>query len=225
MASGRMCGTNMARRLWCRASGNNSCSKFRLLQNLVCHVYNIYNQHTKGSFAYENHKIHYTIVGIAAAPFGLHTGGFAGRRPRLYSRIHTRTHARCRGRTLGVPWISQSQYGAIVHTWINKISDKYPSVRIRKYVVMPNHIHVILCINDVDSHGRPDAAPTPTVGRIIGYFKYQTAKEMDIAGFWQRSYHDRIIRDRAEYHAIWHYIDNNPARWAEDEYNIQPRTT
>jgi hypothetical protein len=35
---------------------------------------------------------------------------------------------------------------------------------------------------------------------------------------WQRSFHERIIRNEAEYQRIWQYVDNNPARWAEDEY-------
>lgn len=35
---------------------------------------------------------------------------------------------------------------------------------------------------------------------------------------WQRSYHDHIIRDEADYLRIWDYIDTNPDKWAEDEY-------
>jgi hypothetical protein len=69
--------------------------------------------------------------------------------------------------------------------------------------------------------GRQNAAPTTTISRIIGYFKYQTTKEIDIPGFWQRSFHDRIIRDEDEYSRIWKYIDENPARWREDDYYIE----
>ena len=35
---------------------------------------------------------------------------------------------------------------------------------------------------------------------------------------WQRSYYDHIVRHDADYLRIWQYIDENPARWAEDEY-------
>ena len=40
------------------------------------------------------------------------------------------------------------------------------------------------------------------------------------AGFpiWQKSFHEHIIRNEAEYQAIWRYIDENPARWTEDKY-------
>jgi len=37
---------------------------------------------------------------------------------------------------------------------------------------------------------------------------------------WQRNYFERIIRDEAEYRIKWQYIDENPARWDEDEYHI-----
>lgn len=35
---------------------------------------------------------------------------------------------------------------------------------------------------------------------------------------WQASFYDHIIRSRPDYLRIWQYIDENPARWAEDEY-------
>ena len=35
---------------------------------------------------------------------------------------------------------------------------------------------------------------------------------------WQASFYDHMIRTEADYLRIWHYIDENPAQWAEDEY-------
>ena len=35
---------------------------------------------------------------------------------------------------------------------------------------------------------------------------------------FQRSYHDHIIRDEADYQSRWNYIDQNPDKWAEDEH-------
>jgi len=35
---------------------------------------------------------------------------------------------------------------------------------------------------------------------------------------WQRSYYDHIIRNGEDYLRIWKYIDENPLKWAEDEY-------
>ena len=36
---------------------------------------------------------------------------------------------------------------------------------------------------------------------------------------WQEGYHDRIIRDERGLERARHYILDNPAKWAEDEYN------
>ncbi|MCL2344177.1 MAG: hypothetical protein FWC62_09860, partial [Firmicutes bacterium] len=62
---------------------------------------------------------------------------------------------------------------------------------------------------------RPTNALIPSIVAII---KKKTNKA---AGFdmWQDSYHDHIIRDEGEYQRIWQYIDENPARWTEDEYH------
>lgn len=83
---------------------------------------------------------------------------------------------------------------------------------------MPNHIHMILCIHS-ETGWRPQAAAT--VGRIINQFKGAVSKE---AGFpvWQKSYHDHIIRDSADYQRVWDYIDTNPVRWREDRYYTGP---
>jgi REP element-mobilizing transposase RayT len=139
------------------------------------------------------------------------------------------------GRIVGAascrPLMELSDYGKIVRTWIDKIPAKYPYVKIDKQIIMPNHIHMILSMRKENANanlgrqnanlGRQNAAPTVSISRVIGYFKYQTTKEIDIPGFWQRSFHDRIIRDEDEYNRIWQYIDENPARWREDDDFIE----
>jgi len=63
-----------------------------------------------------------------------------------------------------------------------------------------------------------------TLGKIVGYFKYQTTKSINLCwgtpGYpvWQRNYYDRIIRNEFELNAIRRYILENPQRWHEDEY-------
>ena len=41
---------------------------------------------------------------------------------------------------------------------------------------------------------------------------------MKYAQLWQRDFYDHIIRNETDYLNIWKYIDDNPAKWAEDEY-------
>jgi len=87
-------------------------------------------------------------------------------------------------------------------------------VTIDKYVIMPNHIHMIIVLQpETGDRGRP---PLPN---IIRAFKAYISKQIGFSP-WQRSYHDRVIRGEAEYRRLWQYIEENPARWAEDEYHV-----
>ncbi|MBQ2705051.1 MAG: transposase, partial [Clostridia bacterium] len=95
--------------------------------------------------------------------------------------------------------------------------EKYPCVKIDKYVIMPNHMHLILRI---DNDGRGN--PSPTVSNVVGWLKYSITKQInrnhDTAGniIFQRSFHDHVIRDYDDYLKIWQYIDTNPAKWQDD---------
>jgi putative transposase len=72
----------------------------------------------------------------------------------------------------------------------------------------------------------------PTVGDIVGAFKSITTNEyargVHTSGWppspgrlWQRNYYEHVIRDDADLDRIRQYIDDNPARWAEDPDNPQ----
>ncbi len=118
--------------------------------------------------------------------------------------------------------LPQSTNTKIVQKYINEIPIKYPCVNIDKYVIMPNHIHILL---QIQNYGTGN--PSPTISNIIGWFKYQTTKEINMNNnvknkFWQRSFHDHIIRGKDDYNMIWTYIDNNPLKWELDKYYINP---
>jgi len=74
--------------------------------------------------------------------------------------------------------------------------------------------------------GQADHAPTAasvvntvTVGNIVGYFKYQTTKKIDLpVKLWQRNYYEHIIRDEQSYENISKYIVNNPINWQKDKF-------
>ena len=104
--------------------------------------------------------------------------------------------------------------GKTVDLAIRNIHAIYPHVSVDKYVIMPNHVHMIVSIH-ADEHGRQIAAPT--VSTIIGHMKRWASKQ---AGepLWQKSYHEHVIRGEADYREIWDYVENNSARWAEDRY-------
>ena len=127
--------------------------------------------------------------------------GAAFRRPQNKNKIHL------------------SEYGWIVKNELQKIPAIYNgSVHIPKLVIMPNHVHLIIIINNcIDVNGRRNAAPT--ISRIMNQFKGNVSKK---SGFsvWQKSFYDRIIRNAGEYRAYWQYIENNPINWENDELFI-----
>lgn len=63
--------------------------------------------------------------------------------------------------------------------------------------------------------GRTISAPTLSV--IVGSFKRWSSKQ---AGFpiWQKSFYDRIIRNKKGYREAWEYIDKNPLQWKTDRF-------
>ena len=96
-----------------------------------------------------------------------------------------------------------------------RISEINPNIRLDKYVVMPNHIHAILDIQNSESND---------LTIIIGQYKMSVTKRIrqKYSNFqvWQRSFHDHVIRNQQSYEKIWTYIDNNPQKWEEDCFYI-----
>ena len=85
-------------------------------------------------------------------------------------------------------------------------------IKIDKYVIMPNHMHMIIVLcNSAGDRGR---SPLQQVVRNI---KSYVTKSVGFSP-WQKSFHDRVIRSESEYQKIWQYIDNNPANWVDDCY-------
>ena len=101
--------------------------------------------------------------------------------------------------------------GKAVNESINYINENYSNTKVDKYIIMPNHIHLIIRITG--GHG------DPPLQNVIGGIKSYTTK---IYGktLWQRSFYDHIIRDEKDYMRICEYIENNPQKWAEDKYYI-----
>ena len=111
------------------------------------------------------------------------------------------------------PKTTFSKIGKIVDENISILNNIYETVRVDKYVIMPNHIHLIVVIQN----GRTQFAPT--VSRIIKQFKGKITKQVGFC-IWQKSFYDHIIRDEKDYLRIWEYIENNPYKWTEDKYFI-----
>lgn len=113
------------------------------------------------------------------------------------------------------PVVELTEIGLAVDALIRGIPQAYPTVHVEKYVVMPNHIHLLLQIAQTG----PAGCPAPTIPKIVGALKSMSVRRVG-SPLWQRGYYDHVIRDQTDYLRIWNYIDTNPAKWAEDEYYV-----
>ena len=119
--------------------------------------------------------------------------------------------------------IELTEYGKNLCNVIIFINKKFNNITINKYVIMPNHVHMIVF---VEKNGNIDMKntgafrkPRPTnamIPKLISSIKRYTNKS---AGFkmWQNNYNDRIIRNENEYQNIWNYIENNPEKLIENK--------
>ena len=108
-----------------------------------------------------------------------------------------------------LPQVELSIIGREVEKSIAHIGDDSPEISVDHYVVMPNHIHMLLRITSEGNFGHDSISEI--VGRMKSYTTHQYGKPL-----WQRSFHDHIVRNERSYRALWNYIDGNPAKWSED---------
>ena len=106
--------------------------------------------------------------------------------------------------------------GKLVQEEIQKIPTHYASVLVDQYVVMPNHIHMIIVLEE----------NSPNLNQIIAQYKSGVTRKIreqsPAVSVWQRSYHDHVIRDQKGYENIWNYIKGNPMNWSKDCFYIDP---
>ncbi len=101
-------------------------------------------------------------------------------------------------------------------------------IEITKYVVMPNHVHMLIEIvgsrravtgAQIELFGAPTKNSVPTVVRAYKSAVTKRAHSLGLGNFaWQRRYHDHVVRNEREYLQIWQYIDSNAQKWGEDCY-------
>lgn len=122
----------------------------------------------------------------------------------------------------GFPVPQLTQIGCCVQNQIQQINVKYPSVFVDKYVIMPNHIHLLIYLTDTKSIGTGNQSKSPTIGNVVGWLKYSITKQVNMnigaekEKIFQRSYHDHIIRNEKSYKMIAEYIERNPLVWESD---------
>jgi len=130
-----------------------------------------------------------------------------------------------------------NSYGRIANKHWMSITSQFPNTFLHEFVIMPNHIHGIIEINnnpapknnhELSNHdminpggfaGTMNPMPCVNLARIVRWYKGRTTFECRKKQFtfaWQRSYYEHIIRDDEDHYRIAEYIINNPASWQED---------
>ena len=125
---------------------------------------------------------------------------------------------------LSIPIVRLSDMGNKVKEYLENMNKIIGFVVLENYVIMPNHVHLLILIKHESGGMLRTASPTNAViPRIIHGLKSVTTKQIGYS-IWQRAYHDHIIRNENEYLEIWKYIDENPIRWTEDKYFLSDGT-
>ena len=142
-----------------------------------------------------------------------------------------------------------NEAGIMAQKMWETLPHRFPGIDLDAFVIMPNHIHGIIAINEpvgaslastqANSMATGERATTrvaPTLGDVMGAYKSLTtieyARGVTTWGWqsfdrrlWQRNYYERVIRDGRELDRAREYIANNPMQWALDSENPDVTST
>ncbi len=100
--------------------------------------------------------------------------------------------------------------GKIAKQGILLMKEHNPDVRVETFVVMPNHVHILLFLYGGKAR----------LEYVVGTWKAFVTREIHSVhpgmSVWQSSFYDHIVRNERSLQNIWKYIDNNPANWEKD---------
>ena len=111
----------------------------------------------------------------------------------------TQDRCKCLSTIVGDGFPVPKPIGMIAEEHICQIPEKYPLVSVDRYVIMPDHIHMLVRIHLGTGN------PSPTLGNIIGWYKYNVTKQTNLrtntpgVKLFQRSYYDHVIRNQQDY--------------------------
>lgn len=130
-----------------------------------------------------------------------------------------------------------NRWGEVVQQTWDAVPGHFSNVALDQFVIMPNHVHGIIVLNDDDRVGAQFIAPgnimstansgainrAPTIGNIVRCFKARCTYVINLLRHtptppvWQRNYYEHVIRNDHDLTTIRDYIAGNPARWTDDE--------
>ncbi len=135
-----------------------------------------------------------------------------------------------------------NEFGKIAHNQFVWLQNQYAYLRVHNFVIMPDHVHAVVEINRnlvFVGNGRDHSVlqnPNPNPNKsqqplkikslsgLIGAYKTTVSKQIHLCGNdmfqWQKSFHDRIVRNEMEFERIVNYIDDNPSNWKKEKLNM-----
>ena len=109
------------------------------------------------------------------------------------------------------PCVELLWHGEVADKYIRQMDAFYEHLSVDQYVIMPDHIHMLLWINEMPSIGGQGSG-RPTLMNIIHAFKQLTTKAAAI-DLWQTSFYEHVVRNETDLREIRTYIQNNPTAW------------
>ena len=151
-------------------------------------------------------------------------------------------------------WFGEIKNGQIYLNQLGKIvADEWlktckirPNFKLDEWVIMPNHFHGIVIINDysgdnhslgngqsasrfrrtqfdqLTDHDAPPQQKPNSLSSCIAGFKSAVTKRINLlrqntdTPIWQRNYYESILRDEKYLAVVREYIINNPKNWTND---------
>jgi len=143
--------------------------------------------------------------------------------------------------------LQETEQSKICQNVWDDLPNHYPNCILDSFVIMPNHVHCIVIIENsvqsvrsVETGLKPVSTMTTTIttndankskrytiSEIIRGYKTFTARKINNLQntqgktFWQPRFYDHIIRNEHELNRIRGYIVNNPLNWENDRNNSE----
>ena len=135
--------------------------------------------------------------------------------------------------------MGHNQLGRIAIKYFEEIPKHFKNTEIDEFIIMPNHGHGIIIINDtkelksnikhniVETRDRVSLRSfgkleTHSLSMIVNQYKGSVTRFAHKNGYdkfnWQPRFYEHIIRNDNDLRRIRTYIQNNPLKWELDEY-------
>ena len=130
-----------------------------------------------------------------------------------------------------------SKIGIITNQCLIDISKHFSNVILDEYIIMPNHIHLIIQIinNNVETpymaslqtenkYKELNKKSNQLIPKAIQQFKSAVKRmcnQNKIWFSWQSRFYDHIVKNGKELLIIKNYISNNPINWQKDKFYIK----